>query len=112
MFSVSPFSCNGLPFTVPLVLSLLVDAGCTVGITAFCGTGVGDVGVAELEEPGDKPSATVGTWFPLVLSLLVDAGCTVGITAFCTAGDVGVAELEEPECNGRYVVPTRTLTSC
>ena len=66
MFSVSPFSCDGLPFTVPIVLSLLVDAGCTVGITAFCGTGVGDVGVAELEEPGDKPSATVGTWFSVL----------------------------------------------
>ena len=37
------------------VLSLLVDAGCSVGITAFCGTDVGDVGGAELEEPVDKP---------------------------------------------------------
>ena len=36
------------PRTVLLVLSLLVDAGYNVGITASCGTDVGDIGVAEL----------------------------------------------------------------
>ena len=39
---------------MPLVLSLLVDAGCS----AFCNTDVGDVGVAELQELVDKPRAT------------------------------------------------------
>ena len=44
-----------------LVLSLLVDAGCNVGITSSCGTDVGDVGVAGLEEPVDKPGTTICT---------------------------------------------------
>ena len=47
--------------TVPLVLSLLVDAGCNAGTTASCNTHVGDAGVAELEELVDKPGATIGT---------------------------------------------------
>ena len=41
-----------------LVLSLLVHAGCNVGITASCDKDVGDVCVAELEEPVDT---TIGT---------------------------------------------------
>ena len=60
MFLVSAGSCDGCLRTVLLTLSLLVDAGCSVGITASCGTDVGDVGVAELEEPVDKPG-TIGT---------------------------------------------------
>ena len=48
--------CDGLTHAVPLVLSLLVDAGCS----AFCNTDVGDVGVAELQELVDKPRATIG----------------------------------------------------
>ena len=47
---------------MPLVLSLLVKAGCCVGITASCGQDVGDVGVvAELEERVDGPGTTIGT---------------------------------------------------
>ena len=53
-FSISAGSCDGLTHTVLLELSLLVDAGCNVGTTAFCNTDVGDVGVAELEELVDK----------------------------------------------------------
>ena len=45
---------------MPLELSLLVDAGCRVGITASCGNDVGDVGVAEIEEPVDRPGTTIG----------------------------------------------------
>ena len=60
-FSVSAGSCDALTRTVLLVLSLLVDAGCIVGTTASCGTDAGDVGVAELEEPVDKPGSTIGT---------------------------------------------------
>ena len=37
------------------VLSLLVDAGCCVGTAASCDNDVGDVSVAELEEPVDRP---------------------------------------------------------
>ena len=48
MVLVSAGSCDGC--TVLLVLSLLVDAGCNVGVTASSNTDVGDVGVAELEE--------------------------------------------------------------
>ena len=47
--------------SMPLVLALLVDAGCCAGITAFCGKTVGDVGVLELEEPVDGPGTTSGT---------------------------------------------------
>ena len=61
-FSLSPFffvfpivagSRDGLP----LELSLLVDAGYSVS----CNTDVGDVSVAELEGPVDKPGTTIGT---------------------------------------------------
>ena len=41
--------------SMPLVLSLLVDAGCCEGITASCDNVVGGAGVAELEEPVNKP---------------------------------------------------------
>ena len=61
MFLVSAGSCDGSLRAVLLELSLLVDAGCHVGITASCGTDVGDVGVAELEKPVDKPGTTIGT---------------------------------------------------
>ena len=56
---------DGSPRTLsmPLVLSLLVDAGCCVGITASCDKDVGDAGVAELEEPVDRPGTTIGTLF-------------------------------------------------
>ena len=46
---------------MPLALSLLADAGCNEGSTASCNTVVGDVGVAELEEPVDEPGTTIGT---------------------------------------------------
>ena len=61
VFSVSAGSCDGLTRTVLLVLSLLVDAGCNVGIIASCNTDVGDVGIAELEELVEKPGTTIGT---------------------------------------------------
>ena len=61
MFLVSGGSCEGSLRTVLLLLSFLVDAGCNVGITASCGTDVGDAGAAELEELVDKPGTTVGT---------------------------------------------------
>ena len=56
-------SRDGSPRTLSilLVLSLLVDAGCCVGITVFCENDVGYVGVAELEEPVDKPGTTIAT---------------------------------------------------
>ena len=60
VFGVSAGSCDGCLRTVLLVLSLLVISG-NVGIIASCGTDVGDVGVAELEEPVDKPRTTIST---------------------------------------------------
>ena len=60
-FSVSAGSCDGLPHTVLLELSLLVDAGCNVGTAASCNVDVGDVGAAELEEFVDKPGTKIGT---------------------------------------------------
>ena len=47
--------------SMPLVLSLLVHVGCCAGITASCGKDVGDVGVAEIEEPVKRPGTTIGT---------------------------------------------------
>ena len=60
-FSVSAGSCDGLTRTVLLVLSLLVDAGCCVGVTASSDEDVGDVGEDEVEELVDKPGTTNGT---------------------------------------------------
>ena len=57
--------------TLSLILSLLVDAGCCVGITASCGTDVGDVGVAEFQEPVDKPRTTNGTQFDTLQSMFL-----------------------------------------
>ena len=64
-FSVPTGACDGLARIVPLVLSLLVDAGCNVGITASCKTDVGDVGVAEIEELVDKSGTTIGIFIRL-----------------------------------------------
>ena len=61
VFSVSAGSCDGLTRTVLLILSLLVDAGCNVGITSSCNSDVGDVGVAGLEELVDKPGTTISS---------------------------------------------------
>ena len=61
-----------------LVLSLLVDAGCNVGITASCNTDVGDVGVAELEELVDKPRTTIGTWFAVLQSICLPSLMSCG----------------------------------
>ena len=49
-----------------LVLSLLVDEGCCVRTTASGDNDVGDVGVAELEEPVDRPGTTIGTKFAVL----------------------------------------------
>ena len=63
-FSVSTGPRDASPRTPSLILSLLVDAGCCVGITASCGTDVGDAGEAELEVPVDRPRTTIGTCSP------------------------------------------------
>ena len=49
-----------------LVLSLRVDGGRNVGITASCGGDAGDAGTAELEEPVVKPGTTIGTLFSVL----------------------------------------------
>ena len=48
-----------------LVLSLLVDAECTVGTTSSCNTDVGDVGV-ELDERVNKTGTMIGTWLSVL----------------------------------------------
>ena len=60
-FSVSSGPRDEFPRTPSLILSLLVDAGCCVGITASCDDDVGDVGEDELEELVDRPGTTIGT---------------------------------------------------
>ena len=64
VFTVSVGSGDGSLHARLLVLSHCVDAGRNVGITASCGSDAGDLGVAELEEPIDKPKTTIGTYFP------------------------------------------------
>ena len=51
---------DGSPRTSSLMLSLLVDAGCSVGVTAPCDEEKGDVGEDELEELVDRPGTTNG----------------------------------------------------
>ena len=55
-------------------LSLLVDVGCRN--YCFLRYSVGDVGVAELEEPVDKPGTTVGAKFSVLhrLPFLMSCG--------------------------------------
>ena len=61
VFAVSVGFDDGSPHAWLLVISLRVDAGRHVEITASCGGDAGDVGVAELEEPVDRPGTTIGT---------------------------------------------------
>ena len=52
------------------MLSLLVDAGCSVGITVSCDEDVGNVGEDELEELADRPGTTkVGSSPCCILSI-------------------------------------------
>ena len=54
-FSVSAGPCDEFRRTSSLTLSLLVDAGYSVGVTVSCDEDVGDVGEDELEELVDRP---------------------------------------------------------
>ena len=58
-FSVSVGPRDESPRTQSLILSLLVDAGCSVGVTASCDEDVGDVGEDEVEELVDRARTTV-----------------------------------------------------
>ena len=60
-FSVSAGPCDRFPCTSSLVLSLLVGAGCSVGVTVSCDEDVGEVGEDEFEELVDRPGTTKGT---------------------------------------------------
>ena len=57
-FSVSAGPRDESPRTASLMLSLLVDVGCSMGVTASCDE---DVGEDELEELVDRPRTTNGT---------------------------------------------------
>ena len=59
--SVSAGPCDEFPRTSSLILSLLVDAGCSVRVTMSCDRDVGEVGEDELEEIVDRPGTTKGT---------------------------------------------------
>ena len=60
-FSFSAGPRDESPRTSSLILSLLDDAGCSVGVTASCDEDVRDVGEDELEELVDRPGTTKGT---------------------------------------------------
>ena len=53
------------------MLSLLVDAECSVGVTVSCDEDVGDVGEDELEELVDRPGTTSGTQFAVLQSIFL-----------------------------------------
>ena len=59
-FSVSAGPCDEFPRTSSLVLSLLVDAGCSVGVTVSGDEDVEEVGEDELEETVDRPGIMNG----------------------------------------------------
>ena len=60
-FSVSTGPCDRFPCTSSLILSLLVGAGCSVGVTVYCDEDVREVGEDEVEELVDRPGTTKGT---------------------------------------------------
>ena len=62
-FSVSAGPHDESPRTSSLILSLLIDAECCVGVTASCDEDVRDVGEGELEELVDRPGTTIVTKF-------------------------------------------------
>ena len=66
MFSVSGGPRDGSLRTSSLILSLLVDAGCSVGVTASCDGDVGDVGEDEFEDFFDRPGTTNGKQFAVL----------------------------------------------
>ena len=68
-FSVSAGPRDEFPRTPSLILSLLADAGCCVGITASCDKDVGDIGEDELEELVCRPRTTKGTKFAVLHSI-------------------------------------------
>ena len=70
-FSVSVGPCDRFPCAGSLTLSLLVDAGCCVRVTASCDEDVGDVGEDELEEHVDRRGTTNDTWFAVLHSIFL-----------------------------------------
>ncbi len=70
-FSVSAGQRDESPCTSSLILSLLVDAGCSVGVTASCDEDAGDVGEDELEELVDRPGTTNGAKFDVLHSIFL-----------------------------------------
>ena len=60
-FSVSAGPCGRSPCTSSLIVSLLLNSGCSVGVTVSCGGDAGEVGEDELEELVDGPGTTNGT---------------------------------------------------
>ena len=63
-------SCAEFPPTFSLILSL-VDAGCSVGVTASCDEDVADVGEDELDELVDRLGTTNGTQFAVLHSIFL-----------------------------------------
>ena len=69
-FPVSAGPCDEFPRTSPLTLSLLVDAGYSVGVTVSCDEDV-EVGEDELEELVDRPRTTICTKFAVLQSIFL-----------------------------------------
>ena len=61
LVSVSAGPCDELPRTSSLILSLLVDAGCSVGVTLSCDEEVREISEDDFEELVDRPGTTSGT---------------------------------------------------
>ena len=60
-FSVFAGPCDEFPRTSSLMLSILVDVGCSVGVTVFCDEDVGEVGEDELQVLVVRPGTTKST---------------------------------------------------
>ena len=53
------------------MLSLLVNAGCSVGVTLSCDEDAGEASADEFEESVDRPGTTNATWFTVLQSIFL-----------------------------------------
>ena len=82
-FSISCGLCAEFPRSSSLILSLVADAGCSVGVTASCSEDVGEASFGELEDLVGRPGTTKGTWFDVVPTIFLPFRMRCG---FLTSG--------------------------
>ena len=67
-FSISYGLCAEVPRSSSLILSLLADAGCSVGVTASCDEDVGEASDGELEDLVGRPGRTKVLIVPIIFA--------------------------------------------